>query len=280
MKINARLIKSVFVIAALCVSLVSFAQKQEIRVFSHRGGRMEFDENTMLAFKASYDAGYRGFETDIRLTSDGKLMIFHDNSLDRCTDVTGPLENRTFKELQKVKTKEGNALCSLDEFLDFLKDCHNQDLYVEFEVKTNEKLYSKERLEELCDKLYKAVKANQPEGAVYLFTSSDYRALRYLQQKYRTDDLLLITSKPCNDETIALCKAMGITRLGAVMGGTSRSAVKKAHEAGLTVSLWPGHSVEDLMLGAYLGADYMCTDKPIEYMKFAKEHAPWLNIRY
>jgi glycerophosphoryl diester phosphodiesterase len=64
------------------------------------------------------------------------------------------------------------------------------------------------------------------------------------------------------------------------MGGTSRSAVKKAHEAGLTVSLWPGHSVEDLMLGAYLGADYMCTDKPIEYMKFAKEHAPWLNIRY
>ena len=41
-KMKASLTKSVFVIAALCVS--------------HRGGRMEFDENTMLAFKASYDA--------------------------------------------------------------------------------------------------------------------------------------------------------------------------------------------------------------------------------
>ena len=275
-----KIFKSLVVVATLATSLTANAQDQEIRLFSHRGGRLEHDENTMYAFKKSYEAGYRGYETDIRLTADGKMVFFHDNSLDRCTNSTGPIEALTMKQVEAIKTKGGNPICTLDEFLDFFKDKHNDDLYIEFEIKTNEKLYSQERLEELCDKLYKEVTSKKPEGAVYLFTSSDYRALRYLQQKYKTTDMLLITSKPVNDETIALCKAMGITRLGAKMEGTSRATVKKAKEAGLTVSLWPGQSVEDLMLGAYLGAEYMCTDRPLEYMKFCKEKAPWLKIRY
>lgn len=275
-----KIFKTLAVVATLATSLTANAQDQEIRLFSHRGGRLEHDENTMYAFKKSYEAGYRGYETDIRLTADGKMVFFHDNTLDRCTNHTGPIEALTMKQVEAIKTKGGNPICTLDEFLDFFKDKHNDDLYIEFEIKTNEKLYSQERLEELCDKLYKEVTSKKPEGAVYLFTSSDYRALRYLQQKYKTTDMLLITSKPVNDETIALCKAMGITRLGAKMEGTSRATVKKAKEAGLTVSLWPGQSVEDLMLGAYLGAEYMCTDRPIEYMKFCKEKAPWLKVRY
>ena len=275
-----KIFKTLVVAATLATSLTANAQEQEIRLFSHRGGRLEHDENTMYAFKKSYEAGYRGYETDIRLTADGKMVFFHDNTLDRCTNHTGPIEALTMKQVEAIKTKGGNPICTLDEFLDFFKDKHNDDLYIEFEIKTNEKLYTQERLEELCDKLYKEVTSKKPEGAVYLFTSSDYRALRYLQQKYKTTDMLLITSKPVNDETIALCKAMGITRLGAKMEGTSRATVKKAKEAGLTVSLWPGQSVEDLMLGAYLGAEYMCTDRPIEYMKFCKEKAPWLKVRY
>jgi glycerophosphoryl diester phosphodiesterase len=64
------------------------------------------------------------------------------------------------------------------------------------------------------------------------------------------------------------------------MDGSSRKAVAAAHKAGLVVSLWPGKSIEDLMLGAYLGADFLCTDRPVEYIRFAKEQAPWLKIKY
>lgn len=274
------IMKRILFVALMLISVGSFAQNQEIRLFSHRGGRLEFDENTMSAFQASYDAGYRGFEIDVRLTKDGKMVLFHDNSLDRCTDSTGPLEDLTFKEAMEVRTKKGNKLCTLDEFLDFIKDSHDMDVYVEFEVKTNPHLYPQAKLEELCDKLYKAVNAKKPRGAQYLFTSSDYRALRYLQTHHKTDDLLMITSKPLNAETIAMCKNMGITRIGAKMDGTSRQSVKDAHKAGLVVSLWPGLKVEDLMLGAYLGADFLCTDVPVEYLKFAREKAPWLKIKY
>ena len=121
---------------------------------------------------------------------------------------------------------------------------------------------------------------NKPSGATYLFTSGDYRGLRYLQQKYPGVQMLLITGKPCNDETIALCKAMGIDRLGATMDGTSRAAVKKAHEQGLIVSLWPGQSVADAMLGIYLGADFLCTDIPVEVKEYMTAKAPWVKAMY
>lgn len=255
------------------------AQEQEIRLFSHRGGRMEHDENTLSAFQASYDAGYRGFETDIRMTADGALVVTHDSSLERTTNGSGTVEEKTEAEIRQLATKQGNKMMFLDELLDFLKG--KEGLYVEFEMKTKpEELYPEARLHEYCDKLYKAVKAIQPDDALFVFTSGDYRALRYLQATYPGVDLLLITSKPCNDETIDLCKAMGIPRMGATMDGTSRKAVKKAHKEGLIVSLWPGQSVEDFMLGAYLGCDYMCTDIPIEVKNYLAQKAPWIKVKY
>lgn len=254
-------------------------QAQEIRAFSHRGGRLEHDENTLSAFQASFDAGYNGYEIDVRMTKDGALVVTHDSSLERTTNGTGTVEERTEAELRKLVTKQGNKLLFLNEFMAFLKG--KPGLYVEFEIKSNPlNLYPDERLHEFCDKLYKMVMADPPADAMYVFTSGDYRGLRYLQAHYPGVDLLLISGKPCNDETIDLCKAMGITRMGCTMDGTSRKAVTRAHKEGLIVSLWPGNSVEDFMLGAYLGCDYMCTDIPIAVKTWLEKNAPWIKVKY
>lgn len=269
--------RHLLVLAAVLMAVSALAQDQQVRFFSHRGGRMEYDENTISAFEASYKAGYRGYETDIRMTKDGKLVILHDSNLTRTTDTEGVVEQMTEAQIRKASTKKGHKVMLLDELMDWL-DSKGDVTYVEFELKTNPiELYPEDRLREYCDKLYERVMRNKPAGATYLFTSSDYRGLRYLQQKHPGVGMLLITGKPCNDETIALCKAMGINRLGATMDGTSRAAVKKAHEQGLIVSLWPGQSTADAMLGVYLGADFLCTDIPVEVMNFMKTKAPWVK---
>lgn len=271
--------RSIILALALLAGQALSAQEQTVRIFSHRGGRMEHDENTLEAFQASYKAGYRGYETDIRMTSDGELVVTHDSKLDRTTDGTGAVELKTAAEIRSLNTKKGNKMLFLPELLEFLKG--QKGLYVEFELKTKpEELYQEERLHEYCDKLYKAVMEIKPDDAVFVFTSSDYRGLRYLQQKYPGVDLLAITSKPVCDETISLCRALGITRLGATMDGTSREAVKKAHKKGLIVSLWPGKSTADTMLGIFLGADFLCTDIPIEVKKYLKKEQPWVNVVY
>ncbi len=239
---------------------------------------MEHDENTLQAFKASFEAGYHGFETDVRMTKDGELVIMHDSTLERTTNGKGKVEERTADELRQLKTKKGNDILFLNELLDFLRD--KPGLYVEFEMKTDPSLYPEDRLIKYCDQLYRAVTERRPADAVYLFTSFDDRGLRYLQSKYPEADLLMITGKPCNDETIALCKSLGIKRLGATMNGTSRESVQKAHKEGLIVSLWPGLTVDDFMLGAYLGCDYMCTDIPVSLKKWITEKTPWLKVKY
>lgn len=265
------------ILASLCATIT--AQEQEVRIFSHRGGKAEFDENTLSAFEASYSAGYRGFETDVRLSKDGKLVIMHDGSLKRTAGVDKRIEEMTSEEIQAVKTLKGNSILFLDELLRWLSAKGDME-YVEFEMKTDEKYYPREVLARYCDMLYEAVMSARPEGASYVFTSGDYRSLRYMTEKYPDADYLMITGHPCREDSIELCKSLGIKRIGATIGGTRRDGVIKAHEEGLIVSLWPGHSPADAVLGIYLGADYLCTDYPVQVKQFLETNATWLKLNF
>ena len=56
----------------------------------------------MHAFQGAVDLGYRYLETDIRASSDGVLMVFHDATLDRTTDGSGKVIQRTRAELAEL----------------------------------------------------------------------------------------------------------------------------------------------------------------------------------
>ena len=263
--------------AILCAASLLSAQDQQVRVFAHRGGRAEFEENVLKTFQECNAKGMNGFETDVRLTADGEFVISHDADMGRMYDRPGIIEELTLKELKTFHTKEGNQIMTLDELLDFLKD--KKGLYVEFEMKTSdEKAYPLEKLEKYCDRLYKTVMKAKPADATFLLTSFDYRAIRYLTTNHPGEDcFMLIHGDPISDKTIALALAMNVHRLAGTINGTSRAKVKEAHDKGLIVSLWPGTSPADFMLGVSLGADYLCTDVPMAIMDWTKK-TPWLNV--
>lgn len=251
----------------LCYSQTANCQNRTVQLFAHRGGVLEFDENTLSAFKGSYNKGLRGFETDVRLTKDGELVIFHDASLERLTGQKGIVEEMTSTQLRAIKTKKGNPILFLDELLDFLSD--KEGIYLELEMKTDEKAYPQEKLEKYCDKLYKVASAKKPASSTYLFTSFDKRPLRYIKATYPDADMLFITSRPCSEETVSETLELGLKRLGCNLDGTSRAAVKSAHKAGILVSCWPGKSVEDFQLGVALGCDFLCSDVPVAVKQWA-----------
>jgi len=267
------------ILATLAASVSMFAQNENARVLAHRGGRGEFEENVLKTFQDSYAAGMHSFETDIRMTADGKYVISHDSDMERMYGKPGKVEELTLKELKTYRTKGGSPIMTVDELLDFLKD--KPDIYIEFEMKTDPTLYPIEKLEKYCDDLYKKIIKHKPADATYLLSSFDYRAIRYLSSNHPGEDfLMLIHGEPINDKTIALANSLGIRRLACTVNGTTRSKVKEAHEKGIVMNLWPGYGVEDFLLALYLGADYICTDYPQAVIKFAKENSSWINVKF
>ena len=68
---------------------------------SHRGGSGLFPENTLYAFRQAVER-YRTdmLELDVRATTDGEVVVFHDATLERCTDGEGPLEALAYSQLE------------------------------------------------------------------------------------------------------------------------------------------------------------------------------------
>lgn len=68
--------------------------------FAHRGGALDQPENTLPAFAAAVELGYRHLETDVHLSADGVVFAFHDDSLDRTTDRTGRIDALSAAEVE------------------------------------------------------------------------------------------------------------------------------------------------------------------------------------
>lgn len=71
-------------------------------VISHRGANQLAPENTMPAFEKSLTFGVDGFENDVHLTKDGVLVVCHDDTVDRTSNGTGLICEKTFEELRAL----------------------------------------------------------------------------------------------------------------------------------------------------------------------------------
>ncbi|NYS20890.1 glycerophosphodiester phosphodiesterase [Streptomyces sp. SJ1-7] len=86
--------------------------------FAHRGGAADGVENTAAAFRRAAAAGYRYFETDVHITADGRLVAFHDSTLDRVTDATGRISALPWSEVRRARAGGTEPLPLFEELLE------------------------------------------------------------------------------------------------------------------------------------------------------------------
>jgi hypothetical protein len=78
-------------------------RRKGVVVICHRGASEHAHENTLEAFRATFELGGDGNEFDIRATKDGVLVVFHDDMLDRLLQAYGDVADYTWDELQRFR---------------------------------------------------------------------------------------------------------------------------------------------------------------------------------
>jgi glycerophosphoryl diester phosphodiesterase len=72
------------------------------RVIGHRGAARCAPENTLAGLRKAYAVGARWVELDVKLAADGVPILMHDDTLERTTNGTGPVRERSAAELGRL----------------------------------------------------------------------------------------------------------------------------------------------------------------------------------
>lgn len=78
---------------------------------------MHAPENSWAAFEYAVKLGYAYLETDARATADGKLMAFHDRTLDRVTSASGPIGARSYREISELRIDGSEPIPLIEDLL-------------------------------------------------------------------------------------------------------------------------------------------------------------------
>ncbi len=142
------------------------------RNFAHRGLHTKdrsVPENSLAAFAAAADAGY-GIELDVQFSKEGKVVVFHDDTLDRVTGVHGRVDSFSLEELKAMR------LCGTDETIPLFEEVLklvNGRVPLIVELKTGP------RNRELCEKTWAYLKEYSGD---YCIESFDPRIVSWFRK--------------------------------------------------------------------------------------------------
>ncbi len=251
------------------------------RTVAHRGDSKNYPENTLEAFLSAARMGVDVIETDVHLTKDGNLVIWHDPTLERNTDGTGRIEDHTLEELKKLDAGytftpdggktfpyrgKGVKLCTLDEALMALP-----------EQRFNVDLKSEE--ENIADVFISVLKKNNAENRVCA-ASFHLNNLKNVRKKDK-NILTSITTLEVIPKVIFRSfysknrttppVVFQIPEKAGVLKIVTPPFIKKWKEKGAVIMVWTINEKADMIRLFEMGVDSVMTDDPKTLLEVVKE---------
>ena len=154
-------------------------------LISHRGihNNIDIPENSLLAFKRALEENLP-IELDVHLSKDLKLVVFHDDNLERMTSVNKHIEDLTLKELRELRLLTTNELIPTFEEVLSLVD---GKVLLDIEVKNTKKI------KEVSELLIRCLQNYKGEVIIKSFNPIIIRKLRQINNSYNYG--LLMTHK-------------------------------------------------------------------------------------
>jgi glycerophosphoryl diester phosphodiesterase len=217
-----------------------------VQVIGHRGIAGLEPENTLRSFRRAIALGVDYVECDVRLTADRRLVLLHDETVDRTTDGTGRVADLAFEAVRALDAGRGERVPALEELLDLLEG--RCKAHIELKGAGTE------------GPTLRLVQDREMLGDAVL-TSGDTERLGALRALSPDVAIEHIFGEPPPD-AIARALRVRAQRVSVHHRHATRDYVQAAHAAGLQVIAWPPNTEAEMQAAIDLGVDFLCTDRP------------------
>ena len=238
---------------------------------AHRGFSRDGLENSMAAFAAAVDLGFRYVETDAHATSDGVAVVLHDETLDRTTDAHGLVRELPWREVRAARIGGVEPVPLLEDLLGSWPD-----LRVNIDVKEAAGIYP---VAEVIERT-----AAHDRVLVGSFSAARRRAtLRRLTRPVATCAATTESARFLLDARAGrplewLCRRVDCLQVPAAVGPLTvvdERTLAAAHAAGLKVHVWTVNEPDEMRRLLDLGVDGLISDRADLLRGVLEERGLW-----
>ena len=249
--------KRIFTLLCIaCIITQAYAWKPLFA--GHRGSYRGVEQTEEAFMNGINHYGYTGLEIDVKTTSDGEYVCWHDDDLSRVGH-SASIPNSKFEDLKDLtltQTRGGvqytGKLCTVDRFLEICKD-NNIFPIIELKWATGINNNDMSRF----PGLYKLIEKHGLVEEARILTSMQ-KSLEYVRTNYPALQCQFLCYE-VTEARFTWCKQWGINP-SVQTGGLSKAMARKCHDAGMEVACWTVNSESSYVQHGNLGCTTMTCD--------------------
>ncbi|HWC20815.1 MAG TPA: glycerophosphodiester phosphodiesterase [Flexivirga sp.] len=258
----------------------AFFDHPDVIAMAHRGftNGPGAPENSLPAFAAAVDLGFRYVETDVHATVDGTLIAFHDDRLERVTDGSGVIAERPWSVVRQAKIAGTQEIPTLDMVLESWPE-----LRVNIDCKA----------ESAVQPLVEVIERHRAHDRVCVASFSDERrraVLRRLSRPVATSGGRSVISRfvvggrtpawariPLGQNALRDVDCLQVPRAAGRIRVVTDASLRRAHNAGVQVHVWTIDDETQMQELLDLGVDGIMTDRADRLRDVLVARGQWVS---
>ena len=229
----------------------SESSQKDPLIIGHRGARGHVAENTLPSVSKALSLGVDGIEVDVFRCASGELVVFHDVTLEKLTNATGPIEALELDSIRKIKVLKDYAIPTLEEVLTVI----DGKVLLNIELKgTQTALLTNELL-----------KKKFSEGSwspdKILVSSFNWDELALFYEATKEIPIAVLTEDDPLD-AIPIAKKLKAVAVNPNFKSLNEDNIGKIRREGLKIYPWTVNQPKDIERMINLGVDAIITDFP------------------
>jgi len=233
-------------------------------IIGHRGYRAAYPENTLIGFRAAADAGVQMIELDVTLTRDRKIVVIHDDTLDRTTDGSGRVCDFSLAQLKQLDAGSWFHACFAGERIPTLAEVLDMAagrVMVNIEIKPE--AFEPSAPADAIEYQVMDLVQERSAGNAVLISSFEHRILERISLFPDPPALGVLTEKMSAEEIIPLCQKIQAFCWNPDYFCVNRQEINRMHQAGCRVFPYTVNQRKEIEKLLEMGADGVFTDDPM-----------------